>query len=102
MTSRTANVFAWIDPDIKEQAEAILNQLGIPLPEAIGMFLKQVVLQRGIPFEVKLSVEKPVAIGSMTKEQIDRELQKGMDSLKSGKSYTSDEVEAMFSQEYGI
>lgn len=73
--SRTANIYTRVDPETKEQAEAILNQLGIPMSNAIGMFLKQVVLHRGIPFEMKLPATKPVAIGDMTKEQIDMELQ---------------------------
>lgn len=44
----------------------------------------------------------PVCIYGMTKEQIDEELQKGVDSLKSGKVYTAEEVEAMFDQNYGV
>ena len=50
--ARTANVFARVEPEIKEQAEDVLNQLGIPMSNAVGMFLRQVVIQRGIPFEV--------------------------------------------------
>ena len=51
--ARTANVYTRVDPETKEQAEAILNQLGIPMSNAIGMFLKQIVMQRGIPFDMK-------------------------------------------------
>ena len=78
---RTANVYTRVNPETKEQAEAILNQLGIPMSNAIGMFLKQVVLHRGIPFDMRLPSAKPVAIGGMTKEQIDTALQKGMDNI---------------------
>ena len=35
--TRTANVFTRVDPETKEQAEAILNQLGIPMSNAIGI-----------------------------------------------------------------
>ena len=59
--TRTANVFTRVDPETKEQAEAILNELGIPMSNAIGMFLNQVVLQRGIPFEIRLPASAPVA-----------------------------------------
>lgn len=52
--ARTANVFARVEPELKEQAEDILQQLGIPMSNAVGMFLKQIVLQKGIPFEMKL------------------------------------------------
>ena len=40
--SRTSNVFARVEPDVKEQAEVILTRLGIPMSNAIGMFLRQV------------------------------------------------------------
>ena len=42
--SKTSSVFARVEPDIKEQAEQVLNELGIPMSNAIGLFLKQVVL----------------------------------------------------------
>ena len=87
-----------MDPETKEQAEAILNQLGIPMSNAIGMFLKQVILHRGIPFDMRL----PVAIGGMTKEQIDMELQKGMDDISAGHVISADEVEAEMRRLYDI
>lgn len=91
--SRTANVYTRVDPETKAQAEAVLNQLGIPMSNAIGMFLKQVVLQHGIPFEMKLPVTEPIAIGGMTKEQVDAELQKGIDEITAGRVVTADAVE---------
>ena len=100
--TRTANVFTRVDPETKEQAEAILNQLGIPMSNAIGMFLKQIVMQRGIPFELKIPVSVPVAIGSMTKEQFDMELQKGMDDIAAGRVISADAVEAEMRSLYGV
>ena len=52
--AKSANLYARIEPEVKEQAEAILSALGIPASNAITMFYKQVILQRGLPFEVKL------------------------------------------------
>ena len=46
--ARTANVFARVEPELKEQAESVLDQLGIPMSNAVGMFLRQIVLQKGI------------------------------------------------------
>ena len=41
----------------------MLDRLGIPMSNAAGMFLRQIVLQRGIPFEMKFpAYEEPVAI----------------------------------------
>ncbi len=42
--ARTSNVFVRVEPEIKEQAEQVLNQLGIPMSNAVGMFLGQVVI----------------------------------------------------------
>jgi len=99
--TRTANVFTRVDPETKEQAEAILNQLGIPMSNAIGMFLKQVVMQRGIPFEMKIPAAQPAAIGSMSREQFDSELQKGVDDIAAGRVVPANAVEAELKSMYG-
>ncbi len=99
---RTSNIFTRVDPETKEQAEAILNQLGIPMSNAIGMFLKQVVMQRGIPFDVKLTTPTPVSVGSLNREQFDRELQKGMDDIASGRVISAEAVEADIRRLYDL
>ena len=38
----------------------------------------QIVLQKGIPFEMKLPRTAPLTYGSLTKEQFDKEIEKGM------------------------
>ena len=38
--ARTANVFARVEPEVKEQAEQVLDRLGIPMSNAVGMFLR--------------------------------------------------------------
>ena len=48
MSAKTANVTARIQPEIKEQAEAILSQLGIPVSVFIDMAYRQVILQTGL------------------------------------------------------
>ena len=102
MSAKTANVTARIERGIKEQAEAILSQLGISPSSAIQMLYSQIVLKKGMPFELKLPSSKPLAVGAMTKEQLDAELQKGVDSIKAGKVYSADEVDAVLAKEFGI
>ena len=60
MATKSANLYARIEPDVKEQAEGILAALGIPASNAINMFYKQIILQRGLPFEVKMPSARPV------------------------------------------
>ena len=89
--ARTANVFARVKPEIKEQAEIVLEQLGIPMSNAVGMFLTQVVIQQGIPFEVKLPSKRPLVMNELSKEQFDAEIQKGMDDIENGRVYSADD-----------
>lgn len=100
--ARTSNIFARVEPEVKEQAEQVLEQLGIPMSNAIGLFLRQVVLQRGIPFDVKLPQAKPVSIGSLTQEQFDAEIEKGLADLSAGKVVAAENVAAYLNRDYGV
>ena len=86
MAIKSANLYARIEPEVKEQAESILSTLGIPASSAINMFYKQIILQGGIPFDVKISVVKPKDINIMTEKQINLELGKGYEDVKSGRT----------------
>ena len=55
---------------IKEQAEGILAALGIPASNAINMFYKQIILQRGLPFEVKMPSARPVDVSALSEAQM--------------------------------
>ena len=52
--AKTAVIQARIDPEVKYNAQKILNKLNITMSEAISIFLTQVSLNRGIPFELKI------------------------------------------------
>ena len=80
----------------------MLDRLGIPMSNAVSMFLRQVVLQRGIPFEVKLPQEAPLIYGSLTREQFDAEIEKGMADIREGRVYSADSVEAEMRRGYGV
>ena len=91
--AKTATVFARVEPEVKEQAEIVLERLGIPMSNAVDMFLRQVVIQHGIPFEMKLPADRPLVLDELTKEQLDSELAKGLEDIGQGKVYSADEVE---------
>ena len=100
--ARTSNIFARVEPEIKEQAELVLEQLGIPMSNAIGLFLRQVVLQRGIPFELKLPQSKPLSVGTLTEEQFNAEIEKGLADLTDGRVVSAENVAERMRQDYRI
>lgn len=54
-----------IEENTKKQAVELLEGLGLNLSDAVNMFLKQVILRGGIPFEVKYPEFKPEVIEAM-------------------------------------
>lgn len=46
-----------VDDELKKEATAIFNELGLDMSTAVKLFLKQSVLTRSIPFDVKLDSE---------------------------------------------
>ena len=102
MATKSANLYARIEPDLKEQAESILSSLGIPTSNAITMFYKQIVLQRGLPFEVKLPVAQPLDASKLTEQQMNAELEKGYADILAGKTRSAEDVFADMRKNYSV
>ena len=51
--AKTETINIRIEPNLKKQAEETLNYLGLTMSEAVNLFFKQVVINEGIPFEIK-------------------------------------------------
>ena len=52
--AKTATIQTRVDPVVKNNAQIILKKLNISMSEAISMYLSQITLQKGIPFELKI------------------------------------------------
>ena len=55
--NKTASIQTRIDPVLKKQAQGILNTLHLSMSEAISLFLSQLTLHKGLPFDVKIPNE---------------------------------------------
>ncbi|MCD8105619.1 MAG: type II toxin-antitoxin system RelB/DinJ family antitoxin [Lachnospiraceae bacterium] len=100
--ANTSAVYARIDSNLKDSAEGILSKLGISPSSAIQMLYSQIVLKNGMPFDLRLPTSKPLSVGAMTREQLDAELQKGMNSINAGNVYSADEVDDILANEFSI
>ena len=76
-----------VEPKVKEKAEKILNDLGLSISEAVNVFLNQVILNEGIPFEIR-------------KNRYSNSTIKAMEDIKKGKnlSKTFNSVDKMFEE----
>lgn len=55
--SKTATIRARVEPGLKNEVEAILSHLGLTASETIHLLYRQIKLQRGLPFEVRIPNE---------------------------------------------
>lgn len=83
---KTATLNLRVNPTVKERAEKVLSQLGVPMSTAIDMYLNQISLTGGIPFSVSLP-KAPVSIhaDAMTTEEIHQKLEKGYNDIAAGR-----------------
>lgn len=44
-----------VEPEVKKEAAAILDELGLSMSAAMNMFLRAVIREGGMPFEVKVT-----------------------------------------------
>ena len=99
--AKSANLYARIEPDLKENAEAILNVLGISASSAISMFYKQIVMHNGIPFELKIP-NHPLDINKITEDEFNKEIEKGLQDVENGNTIPAKEVFASIRNKYDI
>lgn len=64
MKEKQALIQFRIEQDFKQEAEQICNQLGMDIPTVLRMCLRQLIIQRGIPFSVHLPDKKEASADS--------------------------------------
>ena len=91
MAAKTANVLARVEPDVKEKAEAIMEQLGIPASVVINMLYKQIIMTKSIPFSLSVPAD-PIARDEMSRKKFDEMMRIGLAQAKMGESAPAEEV----------
>ena len=88
---KTASVHIRIKEDTKKQAEAILEELGISRTVAIEMFYRQIILNKGIPFDVAIP-NAPRSREELTKEEFDKMMKVAIKQVEEGQTTPVEEV----------
>ena len=98
--SKTTSIYTRVEPELKEQVEQVLLRLGLPMASAINLFLHQIVIHNGLPFDLKLPKNKPLDHSKMTKEQFDAEMEKGLADYYLGRTLSSAQVKEKMQRGY--
>ena len=81
---KTATLNLRINPEVKRNAEEVLEQLGIPMSTAIDMYLRQIAYTGGIPFAARLpQAPRAVDADRMTDAELTRLLASRLDEARS-------------------
>ena len=85
--AKTDTLHIRVEPSVKQKAEKTLNDLGLSITDAINVFLNQVILNDGIPFEIK-------------KPKYNKETIQAIEDTKNGKNLSKpfDSVDEMFEE----
>lgn len=90
-----------INPEIKENAEKVLSQLGVSMSSAVNMFLNQVILTESIPFPIALSqAPSRVNMDTMNQEELNTKLERSLDDALSGQTLNAKEVLQEFKNQH--
>lgn len=90
MPGKTASVTARIEPEIKKQAEDILEKLGVPVSVLIDTLYRQIIMTNSIPYS--FSVTEIPTQDTMTDEKFNQMMKRGLDLAKAGKGLDVDEA----------
>lgn len=99
MAVKSANVAARVEPEIKEQAEAILSSLGISASSGINMFYRQIIHWNGLPFRPSLPTQHPVSRDEMSRDAFDAKMSRSLAQARADEGIHADEFFDALKQE---
>ncbi len=98
---KSATLNLRVNPTLKQDAESVLERLGIPMSTAVDMFLNQIVLVGGIPFSVTLpNAPESIDMTKMDEGQIHAKIQRGYESYKAGRTQNAAEAFKRFRESH--
>ena len=90
-----------INPEIKENAEKVLSQLGVSMSSAVNMFLNQVILTENIPFPIALpQAPSRVNTDTMNQEELNTKLERSLDDALSRQTLDTKEALKEFKNQH--
>ncbi|MBR1441981.1 MAG: type II toxin-antitoxin system RelB/DinJ family antitoxin [Firmicutes bacterium] len=99
MAIKSSNVTARVEPEIKQQAEAILSSLGISASNGINMFYRQIILWNGLPFRPSIPTNRTTPLEDMSKEEFNAKMARGLAQANAGEGMPADEFFDSLKQE---
>ena len=95
---KSASVNVRINENIKQHAESILEDLGLSRAVAIDLFYRQIILHKGLPFDLKLNTP-PLSTSDFTPSELENILSRGVEESNNGNGRSAKEFFATLLEE---
>ena len=95
---KSASVNVRINENIKQHAESILEDLGLSRAVAIDLFYRQIILHKGLPFDLKLNTP-PLSTSDFTSSELEDILSRGVEETNNGHGRSAKEFFATLLEE---
>ncbi|MBS6626089.1 type II toxin-antitoxin system RelB/DinJ family antitoxin [Veillonella sp. CHU594] len=95
---KSASVNVRINENIKQHAESILEDLGISRAVAIDLFYRQIILHKGLPFDLKLNTP-PLSTSDFSPSELEDILSRGVEESNNGNGRSAKEFFATLLEE---
>ncbi|MBQ6113329.1 MAG: type II toxin-antitoxin system RelB/DinJ family antitoxin [Synergistaceae bacterium] len=89
-----------VDADLKERAEVVFEELGTSTSRIVNLLLNHVAVLKKIP--ENLGVPPVPCIDDMTEDEFDAMIDEAMESVKSGRTVSAEELREEMSEQYGF
>lgn len=90
-----------VNGTVKSNAEQTLSLLGISISEAVNMFLHQIPIVGGLPFDVKVPIA-PESVIARSKDDLYKKLDAAKEQISEGKATDADVVMESIRGKYGL
>ena len=98
---KTTTMNLRVNPVVKQEAEDVLKQLGVPMATAVDMFLRQIALTGSIPFAIALpKAPDSVNADKMTAQQLRSAIQTGLEDAEAGNIQDASAAFAQFRKQH--
>ena len=88
---KNATVIARVEPQVKIEAEDILQRLGLPVSLVINTLYRQIIAYKGLPFALTLPGE-PETLDALSQAALDIKLQHSYEQSLAGEGRSYHEV----------
>lgn len=102
MTTKTATILVRTEPEIKENADRILSEIGLTTSGATNIFLHQVVQEGGLPFRPRLARPNIPDMDGLTEDELGRLMNQGIEEVENGKTRPFEEVVTELEKKYAV